>query len=470
MIRRPPRSTLSSSSAASDVYKRQIMNIPIIKQLKTSFISKASTSLSDPTTNISINTKYPCRTSQRSNVCSCCQVDYNNGDCDAEDYQYLEFNSEYQKQEQDSSEDNQIISDFTILNLQQQHQNEQMNSTSILKQSTEFIEEEYLTQEEYQQHKQFLQSSENRLNQEYEKRKVFKQGFLSKKGGFFQWNSRFCIIKKNKLMYYKRGDIERLRGCIDFQQNQCKVIENSLQTEFVIVCGEKKFKFRGNQKGENIHEWVEIIESLIKKLPNKKDISQQSKNEFWRFEQIPLSQFLRTSQPLDIVLFRSKGWKAKVLRKLTGSCVDHVGIIVKDGILECFGTKGVSVTKFEEIDEKEWQQLYERVLIRKISQKNTQTLQKSRELLPQITQKVLGCKYGIKLWDIVNGKKSKNLSEIEQKQFFCSELVAEVLKFTKVILQGTEPVQCLPGCFEQGKKLALCSGFAYGNELMVNLE
>ena len=29
MIRRPPRSTLSSSSAASDVYKRQIKDIPI---------------------------------------------------------------------------------------------------------------------------------------------------------------------------------------------------------------------------------------------------------------------------------------------------------------------------------------------------------------------------------------------------------------------------------------------------------
>eukprot|EP00658_Telonema_sp_P-2_P007456 TRINITY_DN12780_c0_g1_i5.p1 TRINITY_DN12780_c0_g1~~TRINITY_DN12780_c0_g1_i5.p1 ORF type:complete len:165 (+),score=61.52 TRINITY_DN12780_c0_g1_i5:121-615(+) len=28
MIRRPPRSTLSSSSAASDVYKRQILNVP----------------------------------------------------------------------------------------------------------------------------------------------------------------------------------------------------------------------------------------------------------------------------------------------------------------------------------------------------------------------------------------------------------------------------------------------------------
>eukprot|EP00658_Telonema_sp_P-2_P015558 TRINITY_DN1599_c0_g1_i6.p1 TRINITY_DN1599_c0_g1~~TRINITY_DN1599_c0_g1_i6.p1 ORF type:complete len:113 (-),score=2.31 TRINITY_DN1599_c0_g1_i6:389-727(-) len=29
MIRRPPRSTLSSSSAASDVYKRQVLNIMI---------------------------------------------------------------------------------------------------------------------------------------------------------------------------------------------------------------------------------------------------------------------------------------------------------------------------------------------------------------------------------------------------------------------------------------------------------
>src|SRR5664279_6608166 len=30
MIRRPPRSTLSSSSAASDVYKRQLLNLHVI--------------------------------------------------------------------------------------------------------------------------------------------------------------------------------------------------------------------------------------------------------------------------------------------------------------------------------------------------------------------------------------------------------------------------------------------------------
>src|SRR5664280_3710896 len=32
MIRRPPRSTLSSSSAASDVYKRQRVTFPVVEQ------------------------------------------------------------------------------------------------------------------------------------------------------------------------------------------------------------------------------------------------------------------------------------------------------------------------------------------------------------------------------------------------------------------------------------------------------
>eukprot|EP00656_Telonema_subtile_P000778 TRINITY_DN1036_c0_g1_i6.p1 TRINITY_DN1036_c0_g1~~TRINITY_DN1036_c0_g1_i6.p1 ORF type:complete len:102 (+),score=23.10 TRINITY_DN1036_c0_g1_i6:66-371(+) len=35
MIRRPPRSTLSSSSAASDVYKRQVENTEAMRQLLT---------------------------------------------------------------------------------------------------------------------------------------------------------------------------------------------------------------------------------------------------------------------------------------------------------------------------------------------------------------------------------------------------------------------------------------------------
>lgn len=69
---------------------------------------------------------------------------------------------------------------------------------------------------------------------------------------------------------------------------------------------------------------------------------------------------------MDIVLFRTKGWRANMLRKVTGSAVDHVGIIVEGGILECIGSKGVSITKFEEIDSKTWNELYERILIRRL--------------------------------------------------------------------------------------------------------
>src|SRR5674536_128368 len=36
MIRRPPRSTLSSSSAASDVYKRQLLTYNLVQKLPTS--------------------------------------------------------------------------------------------------------------------------------------------------------------------------------------------------------------------------------------------------------------------------------------------------------------------------------------------------------------------------------------------------------------------------------------------------
>eukprot|EP00658_Telonema_sp_P-2_P009178 TRINITY_DN13461_c0_g1_i5.p1 TRINITY_DN13461_c0_g1~~TRINITY_DN13461_c0_g1_i5.p1 ORF type:complete len:113 (-),score=23.21 TRINITY_DN13461_c0_g1_i5:52-390(-) len=46
MIRRPPRSTLSSSSAASDVYKRQIYSLaPIIYGLASILFSKLGTTV-----------------------------------------------------------------------------------------------------------------------------------------------------------------------------------------------------------------------------------------------------------------------------------------------------------------------------------------------------------------------------------------------------------------------------------------
>eukprot|EP00658_Telonema_sp_P-2_P024043 TRINITY_DN1964_c0_g1_i10.p1 TRINITY_DN1964_c0_g1~~TRINITY_DN1964_c0_g1_i10.p1 ORF type:complete len:157 (+),score=39.65 TRINITY_DN1964_c0_g1_i10:92-562(+) len=49
MIRRPPRSTLSSSSAASDVYKRQIMDTDRSMASSRSRVSDATTSRSDMT-------------------------------------------------------------------------------------------------------------------------------------------------------------------------------------------------------------------------------------------------------------------------------------------------------------------------------------------------------------------------------------------------------------------------------------
>src|SRR5450756_2769636 len=42
MIRRPPRSTQSRSSAASDVYKRQALNIPVLEAPIKCILSKAS--------------------------------------------------------------------------------------------------------------------------------------------------------------------------------------------------------------------------------------------------------------------------------------------------------------------------------------------------------------------------------------------------------------------------------------------
>jgi len=46
-----------------------------------------------------------------------------------------------------------------------------------------------------------------------------------------------------------------------------------------------------------------------------------------------------------------------------------VGIVVDGGILECIGSKGVSVTKFEEIDAGVWNELYERMLVRRLQGK-----------------------------------------------------------------------------------------------------
>ena len=73
-----------------------------------------------------------------------------------------------------------------------------------------------------------------------------------------------------------------------------------------------------------------------------------------------------------------------MLRKLTGSTVDHVGIIVDGGILECIGSKGVSITKFSEIDAKAWSELYERVLIRRLSNKQSKSFKQAKALLPEI--------------------------------------------------------------------------------------
>eukprot|EP00658_Telonema_sp_P-2_P042552 TRINITY_DN3056_c0_g1_i16.p1 TRINITY_DN3056_c0_g1~~TRINITY_DN3056_c0_g1_i16.p1 ORF type:complete len:159 (-),score=11.90 TRINITY_DN3056_c0_g1_i16:66-542(-) len=58
MIRRPPRSTLSSSSAASDVYKRQLSYLYTMKLLKRPIINVVNNHLIDYPTPINFNYWY----------------------------------------------------------------------------------------------------------------------------------------------------------------------------------------------------------------------------------------------------------------------------------------------------------------------------------------------------------------------------------------------------------------------------
>lgn len=170
----------------------------------------------------------------------------------------------------------------------------------------------------------------------------------------------------------------------------------------------------------------------------KNDLGIDEKNltlKSWRYDRISEEEFLQTADIGDVILFRGKHFGAKLTRSWSKSHFDHVAMVLKfeaekDTIflLESTTNKGVAIVRWNNL--RLWKDdYYEHVVYRQLEVERTEELLDNMEAF---IKKVLGNKYKINFKNVLLARQStmpgQGPADIENRKFFCSELVAKCYK------------------------------------------
>jgi len=176
-----------------------------------------------------------------------------------------------------------------------------------------------------------------------------------------------------------------------------------------------------------------------------------SQYKFWLFNNITEEQFLKHVDTGDILLFRCESPRQAILgawvtRALTNSHYDHVAIILRFGdqvrdlyILEAVGDRGVRITSWINLRSELYVNgFFEKIATRKLMYE--MTTQKLTDL-DLFRRNCVGHRYGLSARKILFNQasetdlhqKGKHAEISEDRQFFCSELVAKAFKVLNVL-------------------------------------
>ena len=150
-----------------------------------------------------------------------------------------------------------------------------------------------------------------------------------------------------------------MKGVIDFSKIRAKlsVTDESIFCISVQIKGGKikEFIFKTITKG-SLATWITLINMQMSnaevcaasELLRSEDIMNQAPVNFWKVCRISSPELLENAQTGDILLFTGKKMQDKLIRGVTGSRYDHVGMLVKYNktgqllIFESLAGRGVS--------------------------------------------------------------------------------------------------------------------------------
>ena len=291
------------------------------------------------------------------------------------------------------------------------------------------------------------------------------QAMIGHKSGWLQkqsdnilktWQLRYFVLRDNKLEYFMKQSEMKPSGIINFAQVDIRVKLTSSYLSLQIKRMNDKMYLKSSSHSE-LEDWARVIQSAIDcNLGIIKEVPLVGIGEkFWKYERVSEYYFSSSTSTGDILLFRSKDLSSKIQRGLTGSKYDHVAMVLcyssgRIMLLEATQFQGVSLTDWSDFLYNKWQDLYEAIALRSLSfERNDENLLK----LDKFVHKVKGKNYGLgpaKLF----GRGSFRAPG-DEKDFFCSELVASAYKALGIINEKIPSRNFMPGSFVDDKVLGL---------------
>lgn len=303
-----------------------------------------------------------------------------------------------------------------------------------------------------------------------------KKGWLYKKSTntvVKKWLHRFFTLNTCRLTYYHNEAEDRQKGVFDFNQLTVASI-NSTMKKFEI-----RIEFLGSdytlrlraENAEDLSNWILALNMNIGcSLGMRKELdSVIQKEKFWRYQRISDYFFRRHANTGDVLLFRSKGFLAKMQRGITRGAFDHIALIMcfasgKVILLEATEKDGVACLEWDYFIKMNWHKMYSRLVYRSLETIRTDGMIRDLE---KFVKKVDGKKFGIGPGKLL-GKK-KNVQPGEENNFFCSELVASAYKAMGVFPGDLNSSKIWPADFLSDKKLPLINA-TFGPEMLIDFD
>ncbi|KAL4500404.1 hypothetical protein ABPG72_003355 [Tetrahymena utriculariae] len=295
------------------------------------------------------------------------------------------------------------------------------------------------------------------------------KGYLKKRSPQYivGWQKRWCVLKDQKLFYYKNEKSYRQYGVICFNIISCraeiKVGQKSKTKKLFLTFPnhEKTFTFKSDDPAQPIEKWYnEIVNHIVQSQGYKNNLRLEAKR-FWRDDRISQKEFIEQADTGDLILFRGKSIEARLQRAFTGSDFDHVALVLKYStsdlfVMEALGGKigKVILFRWNLFQKNRWYEFYDKIVYRKLNMNRTN---QALTNLEKFIQYALNKKYKFTLGKIMRKKTShkEESDQNEDRTFFCSELIAACYKKLAILKEETACSSYLPGHFSLEKDLQL---------------
>ena len=225
------------------------------------------------------------------------------------------------------------------------------------------------------------------------------------------------------------------------------------------------------ENAEDLDGWVLALNlNIACSLGMRKQLTTiTAKAKFWKYQWISDYFFRRHANTGDILLFRSKGFVAKMQRGLTGGKYDHIALIMcfssgKVILLEATEKDGVACIEWDYFIKMNWHLLYSRLVYRSLETMRTEDMIRNLE---KFVKTVDGKKFGINPIKFI--RKTPEVLPGNENNFFCSELVASAYKAMGLFPANANSSSFWPADFVNDTKLPL-SNAALGQELLLDFD